>query len=56
MAIRNIREMGDDILRKKSREVTEMTPKIRELISDMYDTLYESMGVGLAAQIGRAHV
>ena len=49
MAIRNIREMGDDILRKKSREVTEMTPKIRELISDMYDTLYESMGVGLAA-------
>ena len=53
MAIRNIREMGDDILRKKSREVTEMTPKIRELISDMYDTLYESMGVGLAApQVG----
>ena len=45
--------MGDDILRKKSREVTEMTPKIRELISDMYDTLYESMGVGLAApQVG----
>ena len=53
MAIRNIREMGDDILRKKSRDVTEMTPKIRELISDMYDTLYESMGVGLAApQVG----
>ncbi len=53
MAIRNIREMGDDILRKKSREVTEMTPKIRELISDMYDTLYEAMGVGLAApQVG----
>ena len=53
MAIRNIREMGDDILRKKSREGTEMTPKIRELISDMYDTLYESMGVGLAApQVG----
>ena len=53
MAIRNIRELGDDILRKKSREVTEMTPKIRELIDDMYDTLYESMGVGLAApQVG----
>ena len=53
MASRNNREMGDDILRKKSREVTEMTPKIRELISDMYDTLYESMGVGLAApQVG----
>ena len=53
MAIRNIREIGDDILRKKSREVTEMTPKIQELIYDMYDTLYESMGVGLAApQVG----
>ena len=53
MAIRNIREMGDDILRKKSREVTEMTPKIRELISDMYDTLYESKVVGLEApQVG----
>ena len=53
MAIRNIRELGDDILRKKSREVTEMTPKIRELIHDMYDTLYEAMGVGLAApQVG----
>lgn len=53
MAIRNIRTQGDEILRKKCREVTEMTPKIQELIHDMYDTLYESMGVGLAApQVG----
>jgi peptide deformylase len=53
MAIRNIRELGDDILRKKCREVTEVTPKIAELIEDMYDTMYEACGVGLAApQVG----
>ena len=53
MAIRNVREMGDDILRKKSREVKEITPKIRELIDDMYETMYETQGVGLAApQVG----
>ena len=53
MAIRNIRELGDDILRKNCREVKEMTPKIQELIDDMYDTMYEAMGVGLAApQVG----
>ena len=53
MAIRNIRELGDDILRKHCREVREVTPKIQELIDDMYDTMYEAMGVGLAApQVG----
>ena len=53
MAIRNIRELGDDILRKHCREVKEVTPKIQELIDDMYDTMYEAMGVGLAApQVG----
>lgn len=53
MAIRNVRQLGDDILRKKCREVTEVTPKIKELIGDMYDTMYETMGVGLAApQVG----
>ena len=40
MAIRNIRELGDDILRKKCREVKEMTPRLEELIHDMYDTMY----------------
>ena len=46
MAIRNIRELGDDILRKHCREVREVTPKIQELIDDMYDTclLYTSSG------------
>jgi len=53
MAIRNVREMGDEILRKKCREVTEVTPKILELIEDMYETMYETQGVGLAApQVG----
>lgn len=53
MAIRNIRKIGDDILRKKCREVKEMTPKLQELIDDMYETMYEAMGVGLAApQVG----
>ena len=53
MALRNVREMGDDILRKKSREVKEVTPKIQELIQDMYETMYETQGVGLAApQVG----
>ena len=53
MAIRNIREIGDEILTKKCREVKEMTPRIRELIEDMLDTMYAANGVGLAApQVG----
>ena len=53
MALRQIRTIGDDILNKKCKDVKEMTPRIRELISDMFDTLYDSNGVGLAApQVG----
>ena len=53
MAIRNIREIGDDVLRKKCKEVKEITPKIKELIKDMFDTMYQADGVGLAApQVG----
>ena len=53
MAIRNIREIGEEVLTKKCREVTEMTPRIRELIEDMLETMYEANGVGLAAsQVG----
>ncbi|MDE5588451.1 MAG: peptide deformylase [Acetatifactor sp.] len=53
MAIRNIREIGDEVLTKKCKEVTEMTPRIRELIEDMLETMYEANGVGLAApQVG----
>ena len=50
MAIRNIRELGDEVLMKKSKEVKELTPRTKELIADMKETLYEADGVGLAAQ------
>lgn len=53
MAIRMIREENEPILRKKSKPVKEITPKITELIEDMLDTMYEANGVGLAApQVG----
>ena len=53
MALRNIREIGDDILYKKAKEVKEITVKTRELIDDMLETMYEADGVGLAApQVG----
>ncbi len=53
MAIREIREYGDDVLGKPCKEIKEMTDKIRELIDDMFDTMYEANGVGLAApQVG----
>ena len=53
MALRKIREIGDEILLKECREVKEVTPRVRELIDDMFETLYEANGVGLAApQVG----
>jgi len=53
MAIRNIREIGEEVLNKKCKEVTEMTPRTKELIEDMLETMYEANGVGLAApQVG----
>lgn len=53
MAIRKIRELGDEVLTKKCKEVTKMTLRTKVLINDMLDTMYEAMGVGLAApQVG----
>lgn len=53
MAVREIRTMGDEVLTKVCKEVTVMTPRTQILIEDMLDTMYEAMGVGLAApQIG----
>lgn len=53
MAIRNIRTMGDPILTKQCKEVKEVTPRIKELIDDMFETMYGADGVGLAApQVG----
>lgn len=53
MALRKIREMGDPILNKVCKEVKEVTPRTLDLIDDMFDTMYDAMGVGLAApQVG----
>ena len=53
MALREIRLVGDPVLTKVCREVKEVTPKIVELIDDMFETMYEANGVGLAApQVG----
>ncbi len=53
MAIRNIREIGDPVLNKKCKEVTEVNDRTLELIDDMFETMYEADGVGLAApQVG----
>ena len=53
MAIRVIRTEEDPVLRKISRPVKEVTPKIITLIDDMLDTMYEANGVGLAGpQVG----
>ena len=53
MALRTIRIQGDPVLTKKCREINEMTPKIKELIDDMLDTMCEANGVGLAGpQVG----
>lgn len=56
MAIRNLRYEGDEILRKKSREVPKediLTEKIQTLIDDMIETMHKYNGVGLAAvQVG----
>lgn len=53
MAIREIRTMGDEVLTKQCKEVKAMTPRTAILIEDMLDTMYEAMGVGLAApQVG----
>lgn len=53
MALREIRFLGDDILRKKSRDVKVVDEKVLELIQDMKDTMIEYDGVGIAApQVG----
>ena len=53
MALRTIRIEGDDILRKHCREVDNITDRIKMLISDMAETMYDADGVGLAApQVG----
>ncbi len=53
MALRKIREMGEEVLTKHCKEVTKMNLRTRLLIKDMFDTMYKAAGVGLAApQVG----
>ena len=53
MALRNIRIMGEKVLEKVSRPVDAVTPRIRDLVEDMLETMYDAGGVGLAApQVG----
>ena len=53
MALLTIREIGDPILNKKAKEIKESSDRLQELIDDMFETMYENNGVGLAApQVG----
>ena len=53
MSLRNLRFLGDELLKKRSREVTEINDRILELLDDMSETMYKNNGVGLAApQVG----
>ena len=53
MALRKMRYEGDRVLSKVAKEVKELTPRTKELIGDMLDTMYHENGVGLAApQVG----
>ena len=53
MALRKMRYEGDPVLNKVANEVKELTPRTKELIGDMLDTMYHENGVGLAApQVG----
>ena len=53
MATRKIREDGDPILRKQSKQVTNFNDRLKVLIDDMFETMDVAYGVGLAApQVG----
>lgn len=56
MSIREMRFLGDPVLRERAAEVEAVTDDIRTLIRDMFDTMYAEEGVGLAApQVGIGH-
>jgi peptide deformylase len=55
MALRELRFMGDPVLREKAAPVAELSDEVRQLIADMFDTMYAEEGVGLAApQVGES--
>src|SRR5438552_19181661 len=53
MAVLRVRKYGDPALRQRALPVGEMTPELRAIIADMTDTMYDEVGIGLAApQVG----
>ena len=55
MSILDIRVLGDPVLRKPTKHVTEITDELKQLIADMFETMYAAEGIGLAApQVGRS--
>jgi peptide deformylase len=53
MAVLTVRRYGDPVLRAKAKPVAEITPEIRAMVDDMVETMYEEVGIGLAAsQVG----
>ena len=54
MALRSIRKEGDEVLRKESKPVTEFNRRLEMLIDDMFETMYDANGCGLAAVAGVA--
>ncbi|HXU91450.1 MAG TPA: peptide deformylase [Methylomirabilota bacterium] len=53
MAVLSVRKYGDPVLRRRARPVERVTPEIERIISDMVDTMYDEVGLGLAApQVG----
>src|SRR5207237_9579383 len=54
VSILDIRVLGDPVLRKPTKRVTEITDELKQLIGDMFETMYAAEGIGLAApQVGR---
>jgi peptide deformylase len=55
MALLDIHVLGSPILRRETQVVQQMTPELRQLVTDMFDTMYAARGIGLAApQVGRS--
>ena len=55
MARLDIHVLGSPILRQETERVTQITPELRRLVDDMFDTMDAASGVGLAApQVGRS--
>ena len=54
MSLLDIRVLGDTILRQETKVVNEVTPELRRLVDDMFETMHAAKGIGLAApQVGR---